>query len=554
MLLPARTSLPVLEDALDAAGIPYRAEASSLVYQAAEVRDLLAAARAVADPTDELRAGHRAALAAVRLRRRRPVDAGSTAAARSTSSAPMPEARSPTTRSADGARLPARGCTTEVRWLTPRELLDRDRRRPPDARGRGHRSREPATCGGGCGSSSTRPGPGPRPSTAGCGAYLAWAAHQGEEGARVAEAVLPETDDDAVRMMTIHAAKGLEFPMVILSGLTASRRTGAACRCSGPPTAATRSSSVAAHPDQRLRGRSSRSTSRWTPRRRRLLYVACTRARDHLVVSLHRPERPLGPAVGGADRSLAPADYGAGARRAPTLRVGRRSEVTRAERRRRRPTGTPGRPQVDRGPGRRPVATAADQRLRPGGHRPGGRARTGRRADAGLAKGARDLELPPWSKGRYGTAIGRAVHAVLQTVDLHTGAGLDGAVAAACLAEGVIEHDRRSSPPRPVGARLRRRAARCRPTALARVLAGTVEAGRHGPRGLRRPDLPRGRRPLVIVDYKTDAIPASAIPARAMHYAGQIRAYQQMLDDAASAASSGRLLFLHPTTSYEAQP
>src|SRR5699024_5041661 len=42
VLVPARTSLPHLEDALDAAGVPYRAEASSLVYQAQEVRDLLA--------------------------------------------------------------------------------------------------------------------------------------------------------------------------------------------------------------------------------------------------------------------------------------------------------------------------------------------------------------------------------------------------------------------------------------------------------------------------------------------------------------------------------
>ena len=35
ILVPARTSLPFLEDALDTAGIPYRAESSSLVYQAA---------------------------------------------------------------------------------------------------------------------------------------------------------------------------------------------------------------------------------------------------------------------------------------------------------------------------------------------------------------------------------------------------------------------------------------------------------------------------------------------------------------------------------------
>ncbi|TDD14780.1 DNA helicase UvrD, partial [Kribbella turkmenica] len=54
VLVPARTSLPFLEDALDRADIPYRAEASSLVYQTAEVRDLLACARALGDPSDQL--------------------------------------------------------------------------------------------------------------------------------------------------------------------------------------------------------------------------------------------------------------------------------------------------------------------------------------------------------------------------------------------------------------------------------------------------------------------------------------------------------------------
>ena len=54
ILLPARTSLPALERALEDRDIPYRAEASSLVYATQEVRDLLLAARALADPTDEL--------------------------------------------------------------------------------------------------------------------------------------------------------------------------------------------------------------------------------------------------------------------------------------------------------------------------------------------------------------------------------------------------------------------------------------------------------------------------------------------------------------------
>ncbi|MDP9023489.1 MAG: PD-(D/E)XK nuclease family protein, partial [Actinomycetota bacterium] len=59
-------------------------------------------------------------------------------------------------------------------------------------------------------------------------------------------------------------------------------------------------------------------------------------------------------------------------------------------------------------------------------------------AQAGVEKGPRDLELPPWQKGRYGTAIGRAVHAVLQTIDLATGDGLESAASAQAAAEGVI--------------------------------------------------------------------------------------------------------------------
>ena len=57
--------------------------------------------------------------------------------------------------------------------------------------------------------------------------------------------------------------------------------------------------------------------------------------------------------------------------------------------------------------------------------------------DPGLRKRPRDLDLPPWQKGRYGTAVGRAVHGVLQTIDLATGDGVGAAVAAQAAAEGV---------------------------------------------------------------------------------------------------------------------
>jgi ATP-dependent helicase/nuclease subunit A len=59
--------------------------------------------------------------------------------------------------------------------------------------------------------------------------------------------------------------------------------------------------------------------------------------------------------------------------------------------------------------------------------------------DEGLQKRPRDLDLPPWLKGRYGSAVGRAVHGVLQTIDLGSGDGLDAAVAAQCEAEAIVE-------------------------------------------------------------------------------------------------------------------
>jgi len=54
ILLPTRTSLPYLRRALGAAAIPYRLATGTLVYDTQEVRDALAALRAVDDPTDQL--------------------------------------------------------------------------------------------------------------------------------------------------------------------------------------------------------------------------------------------------------------------------------------------------------------------------------------------------------------------------------------------------------------------------------------------------------------------------------------------------------------------
>ncbi len=54
VLLPTRISLPALEAEFRGAGLPYRAENSSVVYASSEVRAVLLALRAADDPTDNL--------------------------------------------------------------------------------------------------------------------------------------------------------------------------------------------------------------------------------------------------------------------------------------------------------------------------------------------------------------------------------------------------------------------------------------------------------------------------------------------------------------------
>jgi ATP-dependent helicase/nuclease subunit A len=169
----------------------------------------------------------------------------------------------------------------------------------------------------------------------------------------------------------------------------------------------------------------------------------------------------------------------------------------------------------------------------------------GEPVDPGLAKNARDLELPPWNKGRYGTAIGRAVHGVLQTVDLATGAGLEAAVAAQALAEGVPQHTDivtqlaraalASDVVQRAAALPHWRETYVGTTIDGRVLGGFVDL------------IYRDDDGLVIVDYKTDTAPAEALPARVAFYRPQLAAYAQALEAAIhERVTRCVLLFLSP--------
>ncbi len=434
VLVPARTSLPFLQSALDDAGIPMRAESSSLVYATRAVRDLLMVLRAVSDPTNHLHV-----LAALRtpllgcgdddLFRFR-VERGG----RWNYLAEQPHTVGPTDPAAAGLDY-LRQLHADRHWSAPSELLDRiarDRRalelgfvdiRPRDVWRRIRfvidqaRAWSDATGGG-------------------LRSYLHWVDQQ-TSSARLEEVILPETDDDAVRVMTIHAAKGLEFPITIVSGMsTAPGGVRAAADVVFPPTGGV---------GYRFGAKvETEEWARWVPideqmgldERIRLLYVACTRARDHLVVSLHRRERARAPEPPHrTNAELLVAGMGAALDLVPDAAAAAPTTLAR--------TSTDPPPALDDlatwqaarddalARASRRSAVAATALTDDGGPDPG------TEAVAGLQKRPRDLDLPPWLKGRYGTAVGRAVHGTLQTIDLATGDGLDAAVAAQCEAEAI---------------------------------------------------------------------------------------------------------------------
>src|SRR3954464_4599277 len=57
------------------------------------------------------------------------------------------------------------------------------------------------------------------PGGGGLRAFTHWLDQQHEQEVGEAEASVSEESDDLVRLMTIHAAKGLEFPVVLLANL-----------------------------------------------------------------------------------------------------------------------------------------------------------------------------------------------------------------------------------------------------------------------------------------------------------------------------------------------
>ena len=216
ILLPTRTSLGSLERALLARDVPYRVESRSLVWATDAVRDLVTMLQAIDSPSDEV-----AVLAALR----HPGLACTDAALlewRAAGGHWNYMAKAPESLPVDhpvAAGLSELRRWHEARWWMPvnelvaslvRELrlieLTATTKRPRDhwRRIRFVVDQSRAWCDAG---------------GSGLGGFVDWAMRQIENEADVLETVVPEPDDDAVRILTVHGSKGLEFPITIVAGL-----------------------------------------------------------------------------------------------------------------------------------------------------------------------------------------------------------------------------------------------------------------------------------------------------------------------------------------------
>jgi ATP-dependent helicase/nuclease subunit A len=260
--------------------------------------------------------------------------------------------------------------------------------------------------------------------------------------------------------MTIHAAKGLEFPVVAVLGLGT------------PPRAAAARTHVLFGPDPHrppeLKAGSGFQTADYATladieaqldeaERLRLLYVALTRARDRLVVSVHHD-------AGRGSRSLAAhldraAPDGVRAEPlplpAPAYGVPQAPSLPALP----SPADWQDRHQALRRSASRPVVVAAtavrtlqaDPPERPARAQPSplpeppvsAAVRAGDAAGSATADVAEEADLDDAGgvrRGRAGTAIGRATHRVLQLVDLHADVGdevLERLASAEAEAEGI---------------------------------------------------------------------------------------------------------------------
>ncbi len=284
IVFPARTSLSRLRRSLEEFNVPYRIEGREKLWQTQEVADLLNIVRAVSDPLDSI-----AVVASLR------------SIAFACTDIDLIEWREAghdwdyrkvdTVESLSNGSVPQAMATLlalheQRHWLTVAELVERviavtdmfarvcafDRPRDSWARIRYFQD----LVRGWNHDSST-----------GLAGFVAWAGNRVSEDADAVATINPDSDDDAVRLMTVHSSKGLEFPIVFVVGMGSGKSPRETPKVIWGPT---RSPEIALSTSVTTTGYETALKEHKAADAEedvRLAYVACTRARDHLVVSLH---------------------------------------------------------------------------------------------------------------------------------------------------------------------------------------------------------------------------------------------------------------------------
>jgi len=417
ILMPTRTGLDLLERALEDGNIPYRIESQSHILGTQDVLELISCLRSIDSPADQVAlvgALRSSAFACSDVDLLQYVEAGGRL--------------DYTSPGGGGGRvlqaLEALKAYHEARSWTPVDRLIEDfirgqgmqqacygRVRPREKLRRLQMVVDLARAYAGVEGNSLR-------------GYLDWLDRLSDERARMVESPVPDTDEDAVRIMTIHSAKGLEFPIVIMLGLNTSDRRSSpsilfnkATRQLEAKTGSQATQFKTAGYDSVLEGEEAAEAAEDV----RLMYVAATRARDHLVLSLWRKDEKCRAAqilnyCGEDEPGWQEVDlsnvtlYAPGAPAKPVEKPDTAEDMVSWLAKR---GAVVERASV-------PAAVAVTDLVK-------------------LAKEEAEGGEAYYRTGRGGTSLGRAVHSVLQVIDLATGTGLDDLSKAQAAAEGIAD-------------------------------------------------------------------------------------------------------------------
>jgi ATP-dependent helicase/nuclease subunit A len=512
VLIPSRTNLKRLERAFDRESVPYRLESGELVILTQEVRDLISSLRAIDDPSDQV-----AQVAALRSpiygcsdpELLQWVETGGRLDHERPGTGQGDRVRQALTHLADFHRRRHEMSTARLleEFIDSRLLITASfgQPRPREVSRRYRYVVGRARAFAATGRTTLR-------------AFVEWMEGLELEQARDVGGSSSEIDEDAVRVLTIHGAKGLEFPIVIMTGWGSRRNLRAPVavpdRVGGRLALGIGDFATVDFEDAVQHERALDEAESL-----RLTYVAATRARDHLILSLFRRANATDvhatafalnleswaraesiQLAGPSGRDVPPAAT------LPSISV---EEHKQAE---------------NEWISRRQATIDAHRGLRI-------------QTPTGLSHAADKEELvaqeeqSAFRRGRARTSLGRAVHAVLQTINLATLDGLDDLAGIAASVEGVpgrvsevaslVRAAAASEPVRraltsnrywrevPVGAQLE-----------GVLLEGVIDL------------LYEDRGKLVVVDYKTDRLSASDLEKRKLIYRLQGGGYALLVEAA----------------------